>query len=464
MTINLATIDFSGVSSGPSAKLQEKDVTILLSEYVTEVTPDSGYDGMSKVSVFHSPVQETKTATILLTDTTTEILPDEGYDGMLKVSVSHGPVQEQVEQTITENGRHKIIPETGYDAMIRCVVDVDVSNKPIPAQWDGTPDTELVSSLGWSQSSYDNYPVTWMKYDNDKHKVSEYDKTYEATGTHQKDTQMTYAKMQTLNGDCSNYFSGCTNLKAIPDFDFTNVTNLNSMFYKDSSLEFLPALDLKNITSASNMFAGCSSLTILPKLNLSGVQNMKGMFQLCSNLKYVPDFDFSSATTLTSFYSNTAIEEIGNIIAPNCTYADSIFFNCHYLKKIGRLYFADSVNNNKIFAKCTALTSVAGFSYRGEYNNRILTTVELPNLTHFIFEDYINCTWDTGFFNLLPNLDYESIKSILVACSKTTLPGTPKSITFANITMQDQNGELQNLINTCVNEKGWVINNLTITE
>ena len=428
MTINLATIDFGGVSSGPSAKLQEKDVTILLSEYLTEVTPDSGYDGMSKVSVFHSPVQET------------------------------------VEQTITANGIHKITPETGYDAMIRCVVDVNVPDKLIPAQWDGTPDTELVSSLGWPQSSYDNYPVTWMKYDNDKHKVSEYDKTYEATGTHQGDTQMTYAKMQTLNGDCSKYFSGCTNLKAIPDFDFTNVTNLNSMFYKDSSLEFLPALDLKNITSASNMFSICSSLTILPKLNLSGVQNMKGMFQRCSNLKYVPDFDFSSATTLSSFYSNTAIEEIGNIIAPNCTYADSIFFNCKHLKKIGRLYFADSANNNKIFDKCTSLTSVAGFSYRGEYNNRILTSVELPNLKHFIFEDYINCTWDTGFFNLLPNLDYESIKSILVACSKTTLPDTPKSITFANITMQDQNGELQNLINTCVNEKGWTINNLTITE
>lgn len=428
MTINLATIDFSGVSSSPSAKLQEK------------------------------------TTTILLTDTTTEILPDEGYDGMSKVSVSHGPVQETVEQTITANGIHKIIPSEGYDAMIRCVVDVNVPDALIPAQWDGTPDTELVSSLGWPQSSYDNYPVTWMKYDNDKHKVSEYDKTYEATGTHQKDTQMTYAKMQTLNGDCSGYFRDCANLKAIPDFDFTNVTKSDSMFYKDSSLEFLPALDLKNITSASSMFGLCSSLTILPKLNLSGVQIMKGMFQRCSNLKYVPDFDFSSATTLTSFYSNTAIEEIGNIIAPNCKYADSIFFNCHYLKKIGRLYFADSVNINKIFDKCTALTSVAGFSYRGEYNNRTLTLVELPNLTHFIFEDYINCTWDTGFFNLLPNLDYESIKSILVACSKTTLPDTPKSITFANITMQDQNGELQNLINTCVNEKGWVINNLTITE
>lgn len=428
MTINLATIDFSGVSSSPSAKLQEK------------------------------------TATILLTDTTTEILPDEGYDGMSKVTVNHGPVQEQVEQTITTNGIHKIIPETGYDAMIRCVVDVNVPDKLIPAQWDGTPDTELVSSLGWPQSSYDNYPVTWMKYDNDKHKVSEYDKTYEATGTHQGDTQMTYAKMQTLNGDCSKYFRECANLKAIPDFDFTNVTDSSYMFYTDTSLEFLPALDLKNITSASLMFGNCSSLTILPKLNLSGVQIMKGMFQRCSNLKYVPDFDFSAATTLSSFYSNTAIEEIGNIIAPNCTYADSIFFNCKHLKKIGRLYFADSANNNKIFDKCTALTSVAGFSYRGEYNNRRLTLVELPNLTHFIFEDYINCTWDTGFFNLLPNLDYESIKSILTACSKTTLPDTPKSITFANITMQDQNGELQNLINTCVNEKGWVINNLTITE
>ena len=242
MIISLATIDFSGVSSGSSAKLQEKS------------------------------------ATILLTDTTTEIFPDEGYDGMSKVSVSHGPVQETVEQTITSNGSHIITPSEGYDAMFQCVVNVNVPDKVIPAQWDGTPDTELVSSLGWPQSSYDNYPVTWMKYDNDKHKVSEYDKTYEATGTHYKDTQMTYAKMQTLNGDCSKYFRECANLKAIPDFDFTNVTKSGYMFYNDTSLEFLPALDLKNITSASFMFNGCSSLTILPKLNLSGVQNMKSMF------------------------------------------------------------------------------------------------------------------------------------------------------------------------------------------
>ena len=51
MTINLATIDFGGVSSGPSAKLQEKTATILLTDITTEVIPDEGYDGISKLTI-----------------------------------------------------------------------------------------------------------------------------------------------------------------------------------------------------------------------------------------------------------------------------------------------------------------------------------------------------------------------------------------------------------------------------
>lgn len=475
MVINLAKINLAKIGESgqvPSANLQDRTVDVLLTDASTVITPDAGYDALSRVRATHGPVQQEVIEEVSVNGSHI-ITPSEGYDAFIYCRLfipepNMGAYSADLESSNTTWTYHA--EQYGYPGFGQFIANIKV---PIytetyfltsPAQWDGTPDTELVSSLGWSQTSYDSYPVNWMSYENEDHKVSEYDKTYEATGSHQGDKQITYAKMQVLDGDCSNLFNRCAYLKAIPDFDFTNVTNAKYMFNGDIALEFLPALDLKNITSARNMFCGCTRLTILPKLNLSGVQDMQNMFSNCTNLKYVPDFDFSSATNLSGFYENTAIEEIGDVIAPNCTRANYLFAECPVLHRIGRINMADNVNNNKMFNNSTHIQSIAGFSYRGTYKNAVLTTTSLNKLTHFIFEDYLNCTWDTGLFNLLPNLDYESIKSILTACSKTTLPETAKSITFADITIQDQNGELQTLINTCVNEKGWTINNITITE
>lgn len=472
-TINLSTIDFSGVSSGPSAKLQEK------------------------------------TATILLTDTTTEILPDTGYDGMSKVSVSHNPVQETVEQTITSNGSHTITPSEGYGGMIQCVVDVNVPEKKIgsgsgtytsngqyvirasdknldgyslynlsvsvpdnsksfriPNQWNGSVDSEGLKALGWTDEQISGYQslCTWMDYENSEHLVPDYDKNIVVKSSYQGDTELQYAKYidftaQGMNPE-SGMFKNCTNLKTFPAYDLSIFPSSNYMFENCSSLEVIPALTVP--TLAQGMFSACTSLTIAPKHNITGSKDVRYFYSGCMNLKYVPELDFSQTIGLTGFYRSTGIEEIGNIIADKCTSASNLFFGCANLRKVGRIHLADTANNNQIFGGCTKLEYVAGFSYRGTYKNGKIFTAEMPNLTHFIMEDYINCTWDTGFLTYCPNLDYDSIKSILTACSKTTLTDTPKSITF-NSTVQDQNGELQALVDDCVNNKNWTVAGLQIT-
>jgi hypothetical protein len=58
-----------------------------------------------------------------------------------------------------------------------------------------------------------------------------------------------------------------------------------------------------------------------------------------------------------------------------------------------------------------------------------------------------------------PNLDFDSIKSILVAMSKTTNTNA-KTMKFKS-TISDQNGELTALISTC-SGLGWTITGLTI--
>ena len=60
----------------------------------------------------------------------------------------------------------------------------------------------------------------------------------------------------------------------------------------------------------------------------------------------------------------------------------------------------------------------------------------------------------------MPNLDFNSIKSILEAMNRCTNPETAKTMSF-NSTMTDQDSQLTNLVSEC-NGKGWTITGLTI--
>ena len=67
---------------------------------------------------------------------------------------------------------------------------------------------------------------------------------------------------------------------------------------------------------------------------------------------------------------------------------------------------------------------------------------------------------NTGIsFSYSTLLTYESVKSILTACSNTTNTSS-KAVSF-KITLTDQNGELAALVATC-NSKGWTISGLTL--
>lgn len=87
-TAKIEAMDFASeilsIPQTTTSKLQEKTVTHTTTSALT-VNPDSGYDGMSKVTV--NPKLQSKTTTIT-SNTTTNITPDSGYSGLSQVSVT----------------------------------------------------------------------------------------------------------------------------------------------------------------------------------------------------------------------------------------------------------------------------------------------------------------------------------------------------------------------------------------
>lgn len=96
------------------------------------ISPDNGYDVVEQVVVNTNvqPNLQEKTVDVLLTDTTTNIRPDSGFDGMSSVTVNHPPVESNTAYTATSNGSYTIHPSEGFDATTSVNLTVNVTNPP----------------------------------------------------------------------------------------------------------------------------------------------------------------------------------------------------------------------------------------------------------------------------------------------------------------------------------------------
>jgi surface protein len=119
-------------------------------------------------------------------------------------------------------------------------------------------------------------------------------------------------------------FSGCSAVSSlnISHFDYSNVTNMNYMFYGCSNLSGTLTMGGNNkVTDMSEMFYGCSKLTKidLTNLQLDLVTNMDNMFYGCASLKEIRmggnpakitassnvDYMFNNITTEGILYYNS---------------------------------------------------------------------------------------------------------------------------------------------------------------
>lgn len=199
----------------------------------------------------------------------------------------------------------------------------------------------------------------------------------------------------------------------VPEWaDWTDIKDMNYMFYQCSKLTSVPELDTSKATSMKYMFSYCGSLTSIPLLLTSNVTNISDMFYNCQNLTTIPELDTSNVTDI-----------------------------------------------NRMLGSCIKLTSLPPLNVSKVTSNGPFGSSDMPNITDVGGFIGLKYSWNNNNYgiNKLPNLTYQSCINILNGLYDFTGNGeTPKS-TEGKLKVH------QNFLNLVGDEisigtnKGWII-------
>lgn len=222
--------------------------------------------------------------------------------------------------------------------------------------------------------------------------------------------------------------------------EFSNVTDMEGLFYYCSDLTAVPLIDTSKATNVTRMFFNCGNLTSIPQLDFSKANLATDLFYECTELKTIPQLDFSNATNVSN-----------------------LFYDCRKLVTIPPINTPKATDMSYMLQYTRSLTTVEGIDFSGLTKNLTYLfgfTSNMPNITRFIVNGKINVSISDNYsIKPLKNIDYDSVKSILAAADRTDNTNA-KELAF-NRTMTDQNGELAALVASCTS-KGWTINGLTL--
>ena len=163
-------------------------------------------------------------------------------------------------------------------------------------------------------------------------------------------------------------FYNCTNLKYIPQYDFSKVTDMSYMFGHCESLTSIPDMDTSNVTDMREMFVDCYNLTTIPKLNTSKVTDTHNMFDYCKSLTSVPDMNTSNVTNMSRMFASCKnLISAPQLDTSKATDMHDMFSGCNNLKSVPQLD-ASSITSiqsfagiSSIFSMCYELTDFGGF-------------------------------------------------------------------------------------------------------
>ena len=264
--------------------------------------------------------------------------------------------------------------------------------------------------------------------------------------------------------DLNSMFYSCKQLTTIPLLDTSKVTDMGNML-SGTQLTTIPLLDTSNVTNMHNMFASCKQLTTIPLLDTSKVTDMGFMFQGCTLLTTIPQLDTSNVTNMEYMFAYIPnLTTIPQLDTTKVTNMGSMFSGCSSLTTIPQLDTSKVTKMGSMFSSCSSLTTVEGIDFSGltsDLQQLFGYTSSMPKLTRFIVNGKINVSIiDNYSIKALTAIDYDSVKSILAAAERTDAINIAKTLTF-NRTMTDQNGELAALVSSCTH-KNWTIYGLTL--
>ena len=183
-------------------------------------------------------------------------------------------------------------------------------------------------------------------YKEKKYELSEY---FDIQDNNDKTLEIKLIVIKNIT-DMEQMFHKCSSLSPLTNLsklNTSNVTNMSALFNMCESLTSLPDIskwNTSNVNDMGFMFAGCDSLTSLPdisKWDTSNVNNMESMFYSCQSLISLPnisEWDTSNVTNMESMFegckSLTSLPDILKWDTSNVTNIGSIFDGCKSLASL----------------------------------------------------------------------------------------------------------------------------------
>lgn len=386
---------------------------------------------LSNSVIYVDPIIQEKEVTP--TRNVQEITPDTGYTGLSKVTVK-GYVPKVANKTITSNGVYSAEEEglDGYD-----IVKVE-TGKYAPRY-----------------VSFQQYTGTELDYE-----VSNLD-TKNMTSTSSMFSDCKALKQLNLRNfiksnikNISAMFSNCDALKTIDisGWDTSNVTNIAYLFNNCSNLTIdISKLKFGKLTNVAGLFSGCRTIAgelTLPVMDTEQCTNFMNMFHNCgaSKIKRLESLNTSNVTNMSqmfgSMYSLTELD-ISTWNTKKVTNMSQTFSSCINLLTLSAMH-ADSVTYiSYVFSGMTKLSNFNGFINLGKgysttqnanYSSYKLDLSGLINLTE---ESLIN------ILNNLYDIKTKGCKPQTVVLGKTNL---------AKLTSEEGQTALSN-----AQAKGWTV-------
>ena len=499
IAVELATLAENGEIGG-TPKL-EVDLVETISENGQNVyTPAEGsvYKSVTIDVNVPTPTFETQTKELsIVNNGVVSVTPDQGYDGLSKVDVTvNVPIptfETQIKElSIVNNGVVSVTPDLGYDGLsqVDITVNVPTSGGTNYSYKTNLADVNGLKVIGWDDESIGMYGDNVLGYEwqRSDYLVSQANKdlaegfTEDKISSNKSNPDFVYCpmfdtssitNMQSMFNQCSSLqsiplldtgsvmsmssmFNSCSNLQSIPQLDTSSVMNMYYMFKDCSSLQSIPLLDTGSVTNMGSMFSSCSSLASIPQLDTSKVTDMDSMFKGCSSLQSIPLLDTGSVTNMKYMFQNCSnLKSIPQLDTSSVTSMYYMFNGCSSLQSIPQLDTSKVTDIGSMFGSCDSLTSIplldtgsitsisAPFSYT--------SSTDLTDLGGF---KNLKVSWSSNFLDRVPNATVESLMNVINYAYDLTANGLSGQTLRFGTTNLNKLTEDQIAIATA---KGWTL-------